>query len=422
MFIFLCTITGKTISCTMSFSCRFLKHCTMNYSKLTALPKVINFHPLFPNSTRLFASTTIKVPNMGDSISEGTLVEWNKNVGDFCEVDDIIAVIETDKVSIDVRTDFSGVLVKQLANIDDTLEVSAPLFEIDMDQKPPPKTAIEQPTETKTPTPSPSPTSTPTPTPKPTESKSAPVIKEIKSQPLVTGERVQKRVQMSRMRQRIAERLKEAQNTAASLTTFNEIDMSQIMQIRSKYKDIFLDTHDIKLGFMSVFVSASVSALKSQPAVNASIDDVDKCIVYNEFCDISVAVASPNGLVVPVIRDVHLMSFADIEKSIQMYASKAKNNKLSLEEMSGGTFTISNGGVFGSLYGTPIINVPQSAILGMHGVFDKPVVIDGKIEIRPMMYVALTYDHRIIDGREAVLFLKRIKECVEDPVRLLLGV
>merc|ERR1719295_2025439 len=225
---------------------------------------------------------------------------------------------------------------------------------------------------------------------------------------------------MSRMRLKIAERLKASQETTASLTTFNEIDMNNIINIRSKYKDAFTEKHGVKLGFMSAFVKASVSALEYMPAVNAYIDG--KEIVYNNYCDVSVAVASPTGLVVPVIRNANNLSFAQVEQQIIDYAGKARSGKLSLDEMSGGTFTISNGGVFGSLFGTPIINGTQSAILGMHATFEKPVAVNGAVEIRPVMTVALTYDHRIIDGREAVLFLRRIKECVEDPVRLVLDV
>lgn len=225
---------------------------------------------------------------------------------------------------------------------------------------------------------------------------------------------------MSRMRQKIAQNLKATQETAACLTTFNEIDMKNIMTVRSKHKDAFAERHGVKLGFMSAFVKASTSALEFMPAVNAFIDGKD--IVYNNYCDVSVAVASPTGLVVPVIRNANTLSFAEVEQQIMEFAQKAKAGKLSLEEMSGGTFTISNGGVFGSLFGTPIINGTQSAILGMHGTFERPVAVNGAVEVRPIMTVALTYDHRIIDGREAVLFLKRIKECVEDPVRLLLDV
>uniref|UniRef100_A0A671PAL3 Dihydrolipoyllysine-residue succinyltransferase component of 2-oxoglutarate dehydrogenase complex, mitochondrial n=2 Tax=Sinocyclocheilus anshuiensis TaxID=1608454 RepID=A0A671PAL3_9TELE len=232
--------------------------------------------------------------------------------------------------------------------------------------------------------------------------------------------RSEHRVKMNRMRQRIAQRLKEAQNTCAMLTTFNEVDMSNITEMRKQYKDAFLKKHGIKLGFMSVFVKAAAYALTDQPAVNAVIDDTTKEIVYRDYVDISVAVATPKGLVVPVIRGVEGMNFTDIEKAINELGEKARKNELAVEDMDGGTFTISNGGVFGSMFGTPIINPPQSAILGMHGIFDRPVAIAGKVEIRPMMYVALTYDHRLIDGREAVTFLRKIKSVVEDPRVLLL--
>ncbi|ELV09897.1 Dihydrolipoyllysine-residue succinyltransferase component of 2-oxoglutarate dehydrogenase complex, mitochondrial [Tupaia chinensis] len=225
---------------------------------------------------------------------------------------------------------------------------------------------------------------------------------------------------MNRMRQRIAQRLKEAQNTCAMLTTFNEIDMSNIQEMRARHKDAFLKKHNLKLGFMSAFVKASAFALQEQPVVNAVIDDTTKEVVYRDYIDISVAVATPRGLVVPVIRNVEAMNYADIERTISELGEKARKNELAIEDMDGGTFTISNGGVFGSLFGTPIINPPQSAILGMHAIFDRPVAVGGKVEVRPMMYVALTYDHRLIDGREAVTFLRKIKAAVEDPRVLLL--
>lgn len=218
---------------------------------------------------------------------------------------------------------------------------------------------------------------------------------------------------MNRMRQKIAQRLKDAQNTCAMLTTFNEIDMSNIISLRKQYQEAFQKKHGIKLGFMSAFLKASAYALVDQPVVNAVIEQDQ--ILYRDYVDISVAVATPKGLVVPVVRNVEAMSFADIEKSLARLGEKAKTNDLAMEDMDGGTFTISNGGVFGSMFGTPIINPPQSAILGMHGVFQRPVAIDGKVEIRPMMYIALTYDHRLIDGREGVTFLKKIKSAVEDP-------
>ncbi|XP_049562688.1 dihydrolipoyllysine-residue succinyltransferase component of 2-oxoglutarate dehydrogenase complex, mitochondrial isoform X2 [Orcinus orca] len=235
-----------------------------------------------------------------------------------------------------------------------------------------------------------------------------------------TGLRSEHREKMNRMRQRIAQRLKEAQNTCAMLTTFNEIDMSNIQEMRSRHRDAFLKKHNLKLGFMSAFVKASAFALQEQPVVNAVIDDTTKEVVYRDYIDISVAVATPRGLVVPVIRNVETMNYADIERTISELGEKARKNELAIEDMDGGTFTISNGGVFGSLFGTPIINPPQSAILGMHAIVDRPVVVGGKVEVRPMMYVALTYDHRLIDGREAVTFLRKIKAAVEDPRVLLL--
>jgi len=237
------------------------------------------------------------------------------------------------------------------------------------------------------------------------------------------GQRTERRTKMSRMRQRVAARLKDAQNTAAMLTTFQEVDMSNLMETRKKYKESFLEKHGVKLGFMSAFVKASTAALQELPAVNAYIDEETKEIVYREYCDVSVAVASPGGLVVPVLRNTETMSFADVERSIALYGQKARDGSLSLDDMSGGTFTISNGGVFGSLMGTPIINPPQSAILGMHGTKMRAVVNEkGEVVARPMMYLALTYDHRLIDGREGVTFLKSIAEKIADPSRLLLDI
>ncbi|RKP24909.1 hypothetical protein SYNPS1DRAFT_29348 [Syncephalis pseudoplumigaleata] len=227
---------------------------------------------------------------------------------------------------------------------------------------------------------------------------------------------------MNRMRMRIAERLKESQNTAASLTTFNEIDMTNLMNLRTTYKDAVLKKHGVKLGFMSAFVRASCIALAEIPMVNASIEGGGDTIVYRDYADISVAVATPKGLVTPVLRNAESMSFIEVERAIVELGVKARENKLTLEDMTGGSFTISNGGVFGSLMGTPIINMPQSAILGMHAIKERPVAVNGQVEIRPMMYVALTYDHRIIDGREAVTFLIKVKEAIEDPRRLLLDV
>lgn len=225
---------------------------------------------------------------------------------------------------------------------------------------------------------------------------------------------------MTRMRSRIAQRLKDAQNTTAMLTTFNEVDMQPLTELRNEYKDAFLKKHGVKLGFMSPFVAATAAALQESPLVNAVVDGGD--IVYRDYVDISVAVSSPTGLVVPVLRNVEKMTWADIEKEIADLGGKAKTGALTVEDMVGGTFSITNGGVFGSLLSTPIINPPQSAILGMHGIFPRPVAVKGKVEVRPMMYIALTYDHRLIDGREAVTFLKRVKELVQDPARFLLQV
>jgi 2-oxoglutarate dehydrogenase E2 component (dihydrolipoamide succinyltransferase) len=222
---------------------------------------------------------------------------------------------------------------------------------------------------------------------------------------------------MTRMRKRIAQRLKEAQDSTAMLTTFNEVDMQALTDLRNEYKDLFLKKHDVKLGFMSPFIAATAKALQENPLVNAVIDGDD--IVYRDYVDISVAVSAPKGLVTPVLRNVQDMSFADIEREIGNLGAKARNNQLTVEDMAGGTFSVTNGGVFGSLLSTPIINIPQSAILGMHGIFPRPVAVKGEVVIRPMMYIALTYDHRLIDGREAVTFLKRVKELVQDPQRFL---
>ncbi|MFP5358025.1 MAG: 2-oxoglutarate dehydrogenase complex dihydrolipoyllysine-residue succinyltransferase [Gammaproteobacteria bacterium] len=232
------------------------------------------------------------------------------------------------------------------------------------------------------------------------------------------GTREEQRVPMTRIRARIAERLIEAQSTAAMLTTFNEVDLKAVSELRARYKESFEKTHGVKLGFMSFFVKAAIEALKKYPVVNASVDGTD--VVYHGYYDIGIAVSGPRGLVVPILRDVDQMSFADVEKAIAAYGAKARDNKLSMEDLTGGTFSITNGGIFGSMMSTPILNPPQSAILGMHGITERPVVVDGEIVIRPMMYLALTYDHRIIDGREAVLALRAIKECLEDPARLLL--
>jgi 2-oxoglutarate dehydrogenase E2 component (dihydrolipoamide succinyltransferase) len=340
-----------------------------------------------------------------------------------------------------VRSPTAGKLVELLGSVDDVVAVGAPLFRLDTDAAPdqdapkppvpaeiasevvepvaaaaaaavpaaaipPPVAAVAAPTKSES----------TTTAPNKSVAAAAPVTQE-----LYLGQRAERRTKMSRMRQRVAARLKDAQNTAAMLTTFQECDMGNLMELRQKYKDAFLEKHGVKLGFMSAFVKAATAALHEIPAVNAYIDDATKEIVYREYTDISVAVASPNGLVVPVLRNTETMSFADVERNIAMYGKKAQEGTLSLDEMAGGTFTISNGGVFGSLMGTPIINPPQSAILGMHATKLRAVVdANGQVVARPMMYLALTYDHRLIDGREGVTFLKSIAEKISDPGKLLL--
>ncbi|VDB93802.1 unnamed protein product [Peniophora sp. CBMAI 1063] len=402
------------------------------------------------HTTRLVQADTVKVPDMAESITEGTLKTWSKQIGDTVEADEEIATIETDKIDVSVNAPKAGKIVEFLANEEDTVRVGQDLFrieygefeseskseepkptkdeaepadqQVDKSTPPPPKpdTAVEKDTappvseggkdkkdlkETAKRAPE---KSKPAPKPAKEESKPAPA----------PGSRNETRVKMSRMRLRIAERLKESQNTAAFLTTFNEIDMSNIMEFRSKYKDSILKEHEVKLGFMSAFARASALALKEIPAANASIEGDE--IVYRDYVDLSVAVATPKGLVTPIIKNVESMSFVDFEKALSAVGKKARDGKLTLEDMTGGSFTISNGGVFGSLFGTPIINMPQAAVLGMHAVKEKPVVVNGQIVVRPVMVVALTYDHRLLDGREAVTFLVRVKEYIEDPRKMLL--
>ncbi|KAG7364815.1 dihydrolipoamide succinyltransferase [Nitzschia inconspicua] len=392
-----------------------------------------------PSWTVSMPVKTINVPTMGDSITEGTIVDLPVAPGDYVQTDDVVVVLETDKVSVDVRAPEAGALVEVLGEIDDVVEVGSGLFRIDTDADAPEQAQDPMPSKEETLTPmletptpaaaapsptpaaaAPSPPPAATPAPAPPKASAPPPKAEA---PVFMGQRNQRRTKMSRMRQRVAARLKEAQNTAAMLTTFQECDMGNLMEMRKKYQDVFVAKHGIKLGFMSAFVLAATAALQEIPAVNAYIDDETQEIVYRDYCDISVAVASPTGLVVPVLRNTELMSFADVEHNIAAYAEKAKNGTLALDDMAGGTFTISNGGVFGSLMGTPIINPPQSAILGMHATKMRAVVNDkGEVVARPMMYLALTYDHRLIDGREGVTFLKSIAEKISDPSKLLLEV
>ncbi|MFS8025706.1 putative dihydrolipoyllysine-residue succinyltransferase [Helianthus anomalus] len=368
------------------------------------------------------------VPFMGESISDGTLATFLKKPGDRVEVDEPIAQIETDKVTIDVASPEAGVIQEFVAKEGDTVEPGTKVAIISKSgegvtthvapSEPPTQDAAAKAEKPSSPPPPP-----PPPQPETQPPKAAP--KQPSSKPSATEPQLppkdrERRVPMTRLRKRVATRLKDSQNTFALLTTFNEVDMTNLMKLRSEYKDAFLEKHGVKLGLMSGFVKAAVSGLQNQPIINAVIDGDD--IIYRDYIDISIAVGTPKGLVVPVIRDAEKMNFAEIEKTINTLAKKANNGSLSIDEMAGGSFTISNGGVYGSLLSTPIINPPQSAILGMHSIVNKPMVVGGEIKARPMMYVALTYDHRLIDGREAVFFLRRIKDVVEDPRRLLLDI
>ncbi|KAI4306112.1 hypothetical protein L6164_029420 [Bauhinia variegata] len=368
----------------------------------------------------------VVVPPLAESISDGTLAKFLKKPGDSVKIDEPIAQIETDKVTIDVSSPETGVIQKLLANEGDTVEPGNKIAIISRSADAATHVAPSESTSEKV---------APKPTQKISEEKkdakvetgptvekpqapASPPPKQSPSEPQLPPKERERRVPMTRLRKRVATRLKDSQNTFALLTTFNEVDMTNLMKLRSDYKDAFVEKHGVKLGLMSGFVKAAVTALQHQPIVNAVIDGDD--IIYRDYIDISIAVGTSKGLVVPVIRDAERMNFADIEKEINTLAKKANDGTLSIDEMAGGSFTISNGGVYGSLLSTPIINPPQSAILGMHSIVTRPMVVGGNVVPRPMMYVALTYDHRIIDGREAVFFLRRIKDVVEDPRRLLL--
>jgi len=412
-------------------------------------------------------SSEVKVPTLGESVSEATIGQWLKQPGEAVAADEPIASLETDKVAIDVMAPQAGVMGQHIAKEGDTVVVGALITTIEdgTGAAAAPKAAASAPS----PTPSPAPAAAPAPAPAaatddasggssvlspavrravlehgidPSKVKgtgkdgritkddvlAAAQAKTAQAAPAATaaaaapaaagGDRREERVRMTRLRQTVAKRLKSAQETAALLTTFNDVDMSAVIEARDKYKDSFQKKHGIKLGFMSFFSKASVLALKSIPSVNAQIEGDE--IVYFDYIDISIAVSAPNGLVVPVVRDVDKLSFAGIEQAIANYGKQAKEGTLTMADMKGGTFTISNGGVFGGLMSTPIINPPQSAVLGLHRIEDRPVVRNGEIVIRPMMYIALSYDHRLIDGREAVTALKTIKEAIEDPTRLLI--
>ena len=371
----------------------------------------------------------VKVPVLPESISEATVAAWHKKPGDYVELDDVIVEIETDKVVLEVPAEESGVLTEILAKEGETVNAQQVLGLLNDEAE----AGAEAPAaaEEKTPevTQEKTQDSAPSNPDEIEEKDEEEIIEEAKEAPQPASEpipsqpssnRMEERVPMTRIRKTIANRLHSATQNTAMLTTFNEVDMTEILSMRASYKEAFEKKYSVKLGFMSFFVKAAVESLKKFPTVNAYIDGDD--IVYHAFCDVSVAVSSDRGLVVPVLRDAHKMGMHDIEKGIVDFAVRAQDGTLGIDEMSGGTFTISNGGVFGSLLSTPILNSPQSAILGMHKTQERPVVIDGEIVIRPMMYLALSYDHRIIDGKEAVQFLVSIKEALEDPARLLLKV
>lgn len=370
--------------------------------------------------------TVIVLPPLGDSVSSGVIKHFNKKSGDNVAMDEIICIVETDKVTVDIRAPQSGVFLEGLVKEGAELKIGAPLYKLgsgtgNVNVKVETKTTSSTATNTNktTTTPPPPTTTTTTSPPKTTASTTSNTAPVVSTKGI--NDRSETRVKMSKMRQRIAQRLKESQNTSAMLTTFQEVDMSNIFEMRNKYKDQFEKLHKVKLGFMSAFVKASACALQEIPAVNGVIDDKTNEIIYRNYVDISVAVASPTGLVVPVLRNCENMNFADVEKAINYFGNKAKDGSITLEDMLGGTFTISNGGTFGSLFGTPIINPPQSAILGMHATKMRAVVNSNNVVVaKPMMYLALTYDHRLIDGREAVTFLKSIQNKVEDPTRMLL--
>lgn len=396
----------------------------------------------------------IKVPTVGESISEVTLVKWHKKDGEYANRDEVIAELESEKATFELNAEQAGV-IKIVAKEGDTLNIGDVVCSIDTEAAKPEAAMEEKPAAAAT---KPEPAKETAPQPqttnyKPeTDIKATPVAAAIIADKKVdvksvsaTGSngrimkqdvlealnnpgrkpgtalfaRNDREQKMSNLRKTISRRLVEAKNTTAMLTTFNEVDMSAIMDIRKKYKDKFKELHGVNLGFMSFFTKACTFALQEWPSVNAYIDGEN--IIYHDYCDISIAVSAPKGLVVPVIRNAESLSMAGIEAAVVDLATKAKDNKLTIEEMTGGTFTITNGGIFGSMMSTPIINIPQSAILGMHNILERPMAVNGQVVIKPMMYVALSYDHRIIDGRESVGFLVRVKELLENPSLMLFG-
>ena len=428
-----------------------------------------------PAMTRrdLEAMTDIRVPTLGESVTEATIGKWFKKPGDPVAVDEPLVELETDKVTIEVPAPAAGVLGDIAAKDGETVAVGALLGQITDGAgaaKAAPKATAPSPQPAAKPA-APPPPAQPAPAPAPSksgaaEASQAPSVRRLatesgidtatvpgsgkdgrvtKGDMLAAIERAaaqptpvpqtaasvqvrapspaddaarEERVKMTRLRQTIARRLKEAQNTAAMLTTFNEVDMGAVMDLRNHYKDMFEKRHGVKLGFMGFFVRACVQALKEIPAVNAEIDGTD--IIYKNYYHVGIAVGTERGLIVPVVRDCDHKSLAEIEKAIADFGRRARDGTLKIEELQGGTFTITNGGIYGSLMSTPILNAPQSGILGMHKIQERPMVVAGKIEARPMMYLALSYDHRLVDGREAVTFLVRVKECLEEPARLVL--
>jgi len=380
----------------------------------------------------------VKVPVLPESINEATVAAWHKKPGDFVELDDVIVEIETEKVVLEVPAEDSGVLTEIKAKEGETVSEQQVLGILEKKSQDSSKeTTTKEKKSAKKEKPAQEPTdevkqeAVAKETPEEEAKEEAKEASEEKTQedipkPLekgntaLKGNRVEERVPMSRIRKTIAKRLHSATQNTAMLTTFNEVDMSAILSMRSTYKEAFEKKYSVKLGLMSFFVKAVVESLKKFPTVNAYIDGDD--IVYHAYCDVSVAISSDRGLVVPVLRNAHKMAMHDIEKAIIDFSVRAQDGTLGIDEMNGGTFTISNGGVFGSLLSTPILNSPQSAILGMHKTEERPIVVDGEIVIRPMMYLALSYDHQIIDGKEAVQFLISIKDALEDPTRLLLKV
>ena len=407
-------------------------------------------------------ASEIRVPTLGESVTEATIAQWYKKPGEPVSMDEPLCELETDKVTIEVPAQSAGVLEEILFEEGATVEVGALLGSIDADAK------VAAPAQAQKAAPAPeTPMAAPEPAPTPTQSDAlAPSVRRLVSEhglspvdivatgkdgrltkgdvlaavsgqaPPVQAPQIpaaqsarpasadqsarEERVKMTRLRQTIARRLKESQNTAAQLTTFNEVDMSALMQLRSEYKDLFEKKYGVRLGFMSFFVRACVTALHEIPAVNAEISGDE--IIYKNYVNMGIAVGTAKGLVVPVLRNVQEMGLAQIEQTIGDFGQKARDGKLAIEDLQGGTFTVSNGGVYGSLMSTPILNLPQSGVLGMHKIQERPMVVNGQVEVRPMMYLALSYDHRIVDGKEAVTFLVRVKESLEAPERLLLDI